>query len=117
MKLDANDRTLREVLNAYFFFIPRFQRPYSWEIEQVEELWEDAIQESGPDYFIGSMVVYPHGDDTMAVIDGQQRLTTLMMLLCAIRDAAEANGDDKLANGTHRFIERTDEHDEERFAL
>ncbi len=63
------------------------------------------------------MVVYPHGDDTMAVIDGQQRLTTLMMLLCAIRDAAEANGDAKLANGTHRFIERTDEHDEERFAL
>lgn len=117
MKLDANDRTLRTILNTYFFFIPRFQRPYSWEIEQVEELWEDAIQESGPNYFIGSMVVYPHGEDTMAVIDGQQRLTTLMMLLCAIRDAAEANGDKKLANGTHTFVERTDEHDEERFVL
>ena len=84
MKLDSADRTLRQVLNTYFFFIPRFQRPYSWELENVEELWEDAIQESADDYFIGSMVVYPHRDDTVAVIDGQQRLTTLMMLLCAI---------------------------------
>jgi uncharacterized protein with ParB-like and HNH nuclease domain len=117
MKLDANDRTLRAILNTYFFFIPRFQRPYSWELEQVEELWEDAVQESGPDYFIGSMVVYPHREDTVAVIDGQQRLTTLMMLLCAIRDAAEANGDTKLANGTHTFVERTDENDEDRFVL
>jgi hypothetical protein len=117
MKLDASDRTLRAILNTYYFFIPRFQRPYSWDIEQVEELWEDAVQESGPDYFIGSMVVYPHRDDTMAVIDGQQRLTTLMMLLCAIRDAAEANGDTKLANGTHTFVERTDENDEDRFVL
>lgn len=117
MKLDANDRTLRAILNTYFFFIPRFQRPYSWEIEQVEELWEDAVRDSGPDYFIGSMVVYPHGDDTVAVIDGQQRLTTLMMFLCAIRNAADANEDHRLANGTHTFIERTDENDEQRFVL
>ena len=117
MKLDSNDRTLREILNTYFFYIPRFQRPYSWEVEQVEELWEDAIQESGPDYFIGSMVVYKHGEDTVAVIDGQQRLTTLMMLLCAIRDAAEAHGHVGLANGTHTFVERTDENDQVRSVI
>src|SRR6266545_8392267 len=40
------------------------------------------------------MVVYPHADDTVAVVDGQQRLTTLMMLLCALRDAADDEGDD-----------------------
>jgi Protein of unknown function DUF262/Protein of unknown function (DUF1524) len=118
MKLDSNDRTLREILNTYFFFIPRFQRPYSWEVEQVEELWEDAIQESGPDYFIGSMVVYRHGKDTVAVIDGQQRLTTLMMLLCAIRDAAAAHGHADLADGTHTsFVEHADEDAQVRFVI
>src|SRR5215211_1180829 len=117
MQLRSNDRTLRQVLSAYFFFIPRFQRPYSWTKGNVEDLWEDAIQEGGSEYFIGSMVVYPESDDTVAVIDGQQRLTTLMMLLCALRDAAEAEGHDGLANGTHTFVERTDENDKDRFVL
>jgi hypothetical protein len=117
MKLDASDRTLREILKTHFFFIPRFQRPYSWEPEQVEELWEDAVQESEDDYFIGSMVTHRKGKDTLAVIDGQQRLTTLIMLLAAIRDSADEHGDSALANGTHTFIERTDENDESRFVL
>ena len=117
MKLDSADRTLRDILKTYFFYIPRFQRPYSWEPEQVEELWEDAVQESDGDYFIGSMVAHKKGEDTVAVIDGQQRLTTLMMLLCVIRDAAGKHGHDSLANGTHTFIERKDENDEDRFVL
>jgi uncharacterized protein with ParB-like and HNH nuclease domain len=117
MKLASSQRTVRQVLKANFFFIPRFQRPYSWTKENVEELWEDAIQESSGEYFIGSMVVYPHGHDAVAVVDGQQRLATLMMFLCALRDAAEANGAKKLANGTHTFIERSDENDEPRFIL
>jgi Protein of unknown function DUF262 len=117
MKLDSADRTLREILKTYFFYIPRFQRPYSWEPEQVEELWEDAVQESAGDYFIGSMVVHKRGEDTVAVIDGQQRLTTLIMLLCVIRDFANEYGHTSLANGTHTFIERTDENDQARFVL
>lgn len=117
MDLTSNERSLRTILNSNFFFIPRFQRPYSWSPENVEELWEDAVQESSGEYFIGSMVVYPETDDTMAVIDGQQRLTTLMMLLCALRAAATEQGDEGLANGTHGFIERKDENDQERFVL
>jgi hypothetical protein len=117
MKLTSSQRTLRQVLKANFFFIPRFQRPYSWTRENVEELWEDAIQESTGEYFIGSMVVYPHGEDAVSVVDGQQRLATLMMFLCALRDAADASGATKLANGTHTFIERADENDEPRFIL
>jgi hypothetical protein len=116
VELSSNDRTLRQVLSSYYFFIPRFQRPYSWTIENVEELWDD-IRDSSADYFIGAMVVYPISDDTVSLIDGQQRLSTVVMLLCAIRDAAEAAGHGSLANGTHTFIERTDEDDEERFVL
>ena len=59
MQLGSDPRSLRQILNSHFFFIPRFQRDYSWTKENVEELWEDAIQESSGDYFIGSMVVYP----------------------------------------------------------
>lgn len=117
MELTTTSRSLREILKAHFFFIPRFQRPYSWTRDNVEELWEDALQGEAGDYFIGSMVVYRQSLDTRAVIDGQQRLTTLMMLLCALRDAAQAQGHTALANGTHGFIERRDENDESRFVL
>jgi uncharacterized protein with ParB-like and HNH nuclease domain len=117
MELTTTARSLRDVLKAHFFFIPRFQRPYSWGRDQVQELWEDAIQEASGEYFIGSMVVYKYGEDTRAVIDGQQRLTTLMMLLCALRDAADEHGLKSLANGTQGFIERSDENDNDRFVL
>jgi hypothetical protein len=117
MELTTTARSLRDILKAHYFFIPRFQRPYSWGREQVEDLWEDAVQEASGEYFIGSMVVYKQGEDTRAVIDGQQRLTTLTMLLCALRDAADEHGLESLANGTHGFIERKDENDNDRFVL
>jgi hypothetical protein len=117
MTLSATDRTVREILTTYFFVIPRYQRPYSWEPEQVDDLWQDAVQESEGDYFIGSMVLYSRHGNTVGVIDGQQRLTTLLMLLCSIRNAAAASGNESLANGTHTFIERHDENDERRYVL
>ena len=117
MELTTTARSLREILKAHFFFIPRFQRPYSWTRDNVDDLWEDAVQEASGEYFIGSMVVYKQSVDTRAVIDGQQRLTTLMMLLCALRDAADEHELESLANGTQGFIERADENDRDRFVL
>jgi hypothetical protein len=117
VKLSSTDRTIRQVLSSYFFFIPRFQRPYSWTVDNVIELWEDSVQDAPSEYFIGSMVAYPTSEDTVSVIDGQQRLTTIIMLLSAIRDVAEARGFAGLANGTHGFVERADENDITRFAL
>lgn len=117
MKLSSTDRTIRQILSSYFFFIPRFQRPYSWNVDNVLELWEDSVQDAPSEYFIGSMVAYPTSEDTVSVIDGQQRLTTIIMLLSAIRDVAESRGYSGLANGTHGFIERKDENDVTRFAL
>ncbi len=110
MELSSNDRTLRQILGGSFFEVPRYQRPYSWSPENVDELWEDVVQEADGDYFIGSMVVHatPGG---LAVIDGQQRLTTVVMVLCAIRDAADRLGFERLGNGTHNLVERRDEDD------
>jgi hypothetical protein len=110
MELSSNDRPIRRVLAETFFLVPRYQRPYSWTRDNVEDLWDDAMN-GAEEYFIGSLVVHPAAKDTMALVDGQQRLTTLLMILCAVRDVAEEQQLDKLANGTHNLIERRDEDD------
>ena len=73
--------------------MPDYQREYVWETEQVEQLLTDINGElagndpaAAPEYFIGSIVVCPGADGVLELIDGQQRMTTLFLILCAIRD-------------------------------
>ena len=72
--------------------IPQYQRPYKWEDEQIEKLWDDiydAFESDENNYFLGSIVTAkPRGGDSgyLDVVDGQQRLTTLMILFCVVRD-------------------------------
>lgn len=113
MKISSKESDVQTILQGNFFFVPRFQRPYSWTKDNVEEFWEDAVQERSGDYFIGSMVVYPGPSGSKAVIDGQQRLTTLLMLLSAIRNVAEEYGLTDLETKTHAFVERPDPADDE----
>jgi uncharacterized protein with ParB-like and HNH nuclease domain len=97
---------VKAILGYNYYCIPRFQRPYSWLQENIADYWNDTIAESEVDYFIGSMVVYKIDGDTYGVVDGQQRLTTITMLLCAIRNMMKTKGFDDLALGVHRFVER-----------
>jgi uncharacterized protein with ParB-like and HNH nuclease domain len=107
MKINCFDKQVGQFLSEGYYKIPRFQRPYSWDHVNVEEFWNDTVVESEADYFIGSFVVY---DDkgTMGVVDGQQRITTITLLLCALRDALARQGESKLAKGLHNLIERAD---------
>ncbi|WP_459103518.1 GmrSD restriction endonuclease domain-containing protein [Helicobacter pylori] len=74
--------------------IPIYQRLYSWEKEQCKELWDDIIKIGGNDkmggHFIGSILYVldgiTHSDNVLLIIDGQQRLTTITLLLTALRD-------------------------------
>ncbi|EPZ94512.1 DUF262 and DUF1524 domain-containing protein [Helicobacter pylori] len=75
--------------------IPIYQRLYSWEKEQCKQLWDDIIKIGGNDkmdgHFIGSILYMmldgtTHSDNTLLIIDGQQRLTTITLLLIALRD-------------------------------
>ncbi len=74
--------------------IPIYQRVYSWEKEQCKELWDDIIKVGGDDkmdgHFIGSILYVldgiTHSDNTLLIIDGQQRLTTITLLLTALRN-------------------------------
>ena len=73
--------------------IPQYQRPYKWEDEQVDKLWDDiydAFENNEDNYFLGSIITAKPRDNEKSayvdVVDGQQRLTTLMILFCVIRD-------------------------------
>ncbi|WP_000338637.1 DUF262 and DUF1524 domain-containing protein [Helicobacter pylori] len=75
------------------FVIPIYQRVYSWEKEQCEQLWDDIIKIGGNDkmngYFIGSILYVLDGNthsSPLLIIDGQQRLTTITLLLIALRN-------------------------------
>ena len=69
----SGDKSIGDILGSHFFKIPRFQRPYSWDRENVEDFWTDALQSPEADYFIGSMVVYKEAENMFGVVDGQQR--------------------------------------------
>ncbi|MDR0899535.1 MAG: DUF262 domain-containing HNH endonuclease family protein [Lactobacillaceae bacterium] len=67
------------------YLIPAYQRPYSWESVNIEDLFND-IQQEQPHYYIGNLLVNESEDeaDTFEVVDGQQRLTTISLFLVAV---------------------------------
>ena len=76
-----------------FYAVPDYQREYVWGTDHVEQLLNDILSEmsgaapdQAPEYFIGSIVVCPGSNGLLDLIDGQQRMTTLLVTLCAIRD-------------------------------
>ncbi len=106
MKIESTDQDIRTMLSSGYYRIPRFQRPYSWDRENIQEFWDDIVRDNPSDYFIGSMVVYKDGQQRYGVVDGQQRLTTITILLCVLRNALAELGQKDLAQGIHGLIER-----------
>lgn len=117
MKIEAHDKEVQEVLTLGYFKIPRFQRPYSWGDEEIKNFWMDVVKEKHDQYFIGSMVVYQTKKPYFGVVDGQQRLTTITLLLAAIRNAFLQLNENNLAHGVHNYIERANIDNENEFIL
>ena len=91
--IEAGHRKLADVFSdAYAFEVPGYQRPYAWEEEQAGQLLDDlldALDRTGRErtYFLGSVVLVKEpGMPSAKVLDGQQRLTTLTILLAVLRD-------------------------------
>ena len=82
MQIKPYDRTIKAIFESGFYVIPRFQRPYSWTKENISDFWAD-VSIGMDDYFIGSMVFYKEKgqQDVHNVVDGQQRLTSIVLLL------------------------------------
>jgi len=71
-----------------FYNVPEYQRPYSWEDENIEAMWDDiysAFDRHDDSYFLGSMV-FVSKKDKMEIVDGQQRIASLIILFSVIRD-------------------------------
>ncbi|MFI6424625.1 DUF262 domain-containing protein [Promicromonospora sp. NPDC050880] len=110
-------RDIKDILKSDYYEIPRFQRPYSWGQEHLEEFWTDVVDNNDDGYFIGPMVAYKTQRDTFQIVDGQQRITTLTLMLCALRDAFIRVGRIDLADGVTKYIERTDDDNIEHYVL
>jgi len=90
--IESQDLTIDKLFED-FYIVPDYQREYVWEEIQVEQLINDIYAEfllaqtSGEaEYFIGGVVVCTKPDRVFELIDGQQRMTTIYIILCAIRD-------------------------------
>ncbi len=103
------------------FVIPVYQRVYSWEKEQCKQLWDDIIKIGGDDkmdgHFIGSIlyVLYrvTHSNNILLIIDGQQRLTTITLLLTALRD----HWSDKRKEIEDHYLINSDKDGDKKFRL
>lgn len=117
-KLNVDQKTIVDLFSdkKADFLIPDYQRPYAWNEEQCQTLWDDIFLFSFPDnnyeafdeneeYFLGSIVTYKNENSKSEVIDGQQRLTTLMLMLRAFYDKF-ANMQDKNSILTRDRIEK-----------
>ena len=96
--IEASPQSIATILWGHEFVIPEYQRRYSWDAEDCEKLWDDLscffdkeldkTDSEQEKYFLGSIVVYPNEKNgkIWEVIDGQQRLTTLLILIKALSE-------------------------------
>ena len=127
--MDARKGNIYEILNGNKqFLIPVYQRFYSWDIEQCKRLWNDIVemQRKGKvGHFVGSIVniaeqAMPTGVQKYMIIDGQQRMTTLTLLLLALRDYAIKNPGDTSINARridNMLLKNEYENGDERYKL
>jgi uncharacterized protein with ParB-like and HNH nuclease domain len=118
-KLNVDQKSIKDLFqnNKADFLIPDYQRPYAWEEKECQTLWDDIFAFAFPDsdyskfdsghdeYFLGPIVTFKNDDGKMEVIDGQQRLTTLMLLLRAFYSKFE-NIQDSYSLSTRANIEK-----------
>lgn len=98
-KISGAEYPLAKIFSSEFeYIIPNYQRPYAWTVDQVSELFDDLLDffrtEDDEGYFLGSIVlIKEEGSPQAQVIDGQQRLTTLTILIAALTSITD--GDDR----------------------
>lgn len=88
MRFESSTKTVKEyIAEEAKFKVPAFQRPYSWAGKDVIKLINDAINQKDAGHFIGAFIISKNeNSDEAIIIDGQQRLTSILLIMCAIRD-------------------------------
>lgn len=116
MQIKANKESIARILNKRQHQIPEFQRRYAWDEQNIKEYWYDLKASDSP-HFLGSMVTSGRDDDHAEVIDGQQRLTTALVALCAIRDQYIKFNETGLVEGIEGYIHFKDRDGKQRRTL
>lgn len=117
-ELRAERKTVLELFSnrRSIFLIPDYQRPYAWGETECETLWDDIVSFAIPDnnssafdinneYFLGPIVTFINSDKQVEIIDGQQRLTTIMLLLRYFYEGFK-NMQDENSVSTRKTIEK-----------
>lgn len=126
INISADEITVGDLLTrSHRFEVPDYQRQYSWEEEQWTELWEDLTSIGSENmHFLGSIVVIsgtydPTGSTKLQLVDGQQRLSTISIILCALRSRyKELEKQDTVEHINNKYLwDRTFEETHPRIAL
>jgi len=96
------------LLSDRLLAIPDYQRAYSWELDEVGELWSDladSIRADSSEYFLGSVVTTKSKDQPRhQVIDGQQRLATVSLMYAVMRDIFAQHSDERANDIEHDLL-------------
>lgn len=122
MNIKPDDKTIKQLLlSGRQFYIPRFQREYSWEKKNYQEFIEDMIENLSIDkgmiswnqYFLGTMLFIGNISEGTAqqisVVDGQQRLTTITILFSALSDKFRTLGKTELSSQLFKYVMTKDD--------
>ena len=95
-EMEAKECKVQDILTENKkFIIPSYQRPYSWTVDNAEQLIDDIYKSSQSEeneYFIGSMICINKGQNQYEVVDGQQRLTTLSIIVSELKKIIPIQG-------------------------
>jgi uncharacterized protein with ParB-like and HNH nuclease domain len=91
--IDTSSMTYRQIMgNGLKYEIPKFQRDYTWETEQWDDLWQDILQlvsDEETEHYMGYLVLQTTDNKNYQIIDGQQRLTTMSIIILAVLKSLE----------------------------
>ena len=119
--LDSADKNeIGKILNSYHLTVPSYQRAYQWKVSEAEEFWEDLnnyFQEnkSNPEtkssLFLGTFIFLDQGSSSFEIVDGQQRITSIFILLIAIKNRLKefslghSTGQTKVIENILRYVD------------
>lgn len=110
--IDFKPDTVGHFISDKYLRVPIYQRSFSWDISNVEDLFED-IKESYPDeYFVGTIVVTDKRD-YFEIVDGQQRLATINIFFAAVRDFLKEINNEKSKYIENQYIQKSSLRDED----
>ena len=125
--LNAEEREVRDILGRKEtqYIIPRNQREYVWEEKQWKEFWVDVIdcielkdgEYTNKNYFIGSCVLIKEKRLHRSIVDGQQRLTTITIILSALYDVLKGLNQVQYLEGIYSYIYKKSDDGEEYFII